>query len=456
MTKNFDIIVIGLGPAGMAVSAMGSAMGLNVAVIEKNKLGGECLNVGCMPSKGILEHAKKAFLTQEKITPFEQIQKDLDYIVDWKVKDVFKDVTIIYEKAEFINKNTIKAGAQILTGKKIFIATGTEPFIPPIEGINDVDYLTNNNVFALKKVPKSMTIIGGGAIGSEMAQAFSRLGCKTTIVQFDKHLIPNGEEKAGRLLEEKLNEEGISIFNERKILKTYQDDENITIETDKGEKITSEKLLVAAGRKFTPEGLELSKAGIKTGKRGEILVDKYLRTTNKKIYAVGDCNGEILLSHAAMHQGMIALMNSMSPIKQDFRKSPIPWTVFTEPQVSHVGMTEKQLQNKKIKYDTIKTLYSDYGAAIVEDKTVGFVRVYVSKFGKIYGASIVGDGSGEMINEWTLAIQKGMNLIDIMMTAHSFPTMGFLTKRIGEEWMMSKMENPTLKKLIVFWNKIFT
>ncbi|MDD3150520.1 MAG: NAD(P)/FAD-dependent oxidoreductase, partial [Candidatus Gastranaerophilales bacterium] len=424
---------------------MAKGMGLNVCVVEKDKLGGECLNVGCMPSKGLLEHAKKALLSGQKANPFSEIQNDVDFIRDKKMVKTFEKVKIIKGVAEFVDKHTVKVNDTKVSAKKIFIATGTKPFIPSIDGIEDIEYLTNETIFSLEQVPKSITIIGGGAIGSEIAQAFAYLGSKVTIVQFDEYLVPVGDKKAGKLLESQFKKAGIDILNSRKITRAYINDRNVVIETDKADIISSEKLLIATGRKVDATALKLDNAGIKIGKRGEILANKYLLTNNKHIYAVGDCNGNIMLSHAAMHQGMIGLMNSMSPFKQDFRKFPIPWTVFTDPQVSHVGMTKKELVAKNIKFDTIDVAYKDYGAAIIEKKETGFVRVYATKFGKVLGVSIIGDGSGEMINEWTLAIQNNIGLAQIMLTAHSFPTMGFLSKRVAEEWAMKKFENPLLK-----------
>jgi pyruvate/2-oxoglutarate dehydrogenase complex dihydrolipoamide dehydrogenase (E3) component len=454
---DYDIITIGMGPAGMAVSAMGHAMGLKTLAIEKNKIGGECMNVGCIPSKALLRVAKKfnhAKLYAEKSpkapTPFEKIAEHIQYIGDKKTSKMLGNVKVILGKggAEFVDDHTVKVDHRRITAKRIFIATGTSPMIPPIEGIKDVEYLTNENMFLLKEVPKSMVIIGGGAIGTEMAQAFSRLGTKISIVHMDKHLIPIGDEEAGKLIEAEFEKEGIDVYSGRSIVKVYKKDDEICVKTKEGEVLRGEKLLVAAGRKIDLSALKLENAGVETTERGALKVNKYLQTNVKHIYGVGDCNGHILLSHAAMHQGMIALMNSFSLIKQNFKKFPVPWTVFTEPQVSYVGMSEKELKEKKIKYQTIRTEYADYGAAIAEEIPTGFVKVFASSMGKIYGVSIVGEGSGEMINEWALAMHTKTRLHKMMMLAHSFPTMGFMTKRIAEIWMMGKMKNPILKKII--------
>lgn len=466
MKYQYDLACIGLGPAGMAVSVMASEMGLNVCAIEKNKVGGECMNIGCIPSKSLLTvgHLKSATsklqemgLTQSPPpiidAPFEKIQSYLDYIADKKTIKMFDKVDLLLGEgaAEFVDKHTLKVGEKTITAKRIFIATGTSPAIPPIPGIDSIDHiLTNENIFSLDQVPKSMTIIGGGAIGTEMAQAFSQLGTQCKIVQFDDFLIPNGDREAGELIEKELEKEGVEVFNSQKISSLEQREDEVILKTESGLELKSEKLLVAAGRKINLDLLKLENAKIKHDGR-KILVDKKFRTSAKNVYAVGDCNGQILLSHAAMHQGMFAIMNAVSPFRM-FQKSNyiIPWTVFTTPQVSYVGQTEKELRSKKIKYQTIKVKYEDYGAAIAENLGVGFVKVFVSAAGKVYGASIVGDGSGEMINEWALIIQNNIRMHKVMFLAHSFPTMGFLSKRVSEEWMMKKMKSKPIQSMCKF------
>ncbi len=464
--EKYDIIVIGMGPAGMAVSAMGSAMGLNVLAVENHKVGGECLNCGCIPSKALLKAGEVNYIAQnlkkygikstvETIAelPLEVVREKINSINNKKFMKVFEKVKLITNQgmAEFVNKNTIKVGDNEYTAKKIFIATGTEPFIPPIPGINDVEYLTNVNIFEQKDVPKSMTIIGGGAIGSEMAQAFSRLGTKIKIVQMDKYLIPTGDEDTGRVLEEQFKKEGIEVYNETKIIKIEKKNNMVLVHTDKGV-FESEKLLVATGRKPNIVGLKLENAGIKYEKRG-ITVDEYMRTNIKNVYAVGDCNGLALLSHAAMHQGMLALMNAINPLPFfKFKRSKylVPWSVFTKPEVARVGMNEREAQEKGIKYIVIKKEYKEYGRTVADGHPEGFIKVIASKSGKIYGATIVGESASELIHEWALAIYKKATLFDIMMMQHSFPTISLINKMVAEQWMMEKMESKFLRKIIKF------
>ena len=465
MKYDFDLICIGLGPAGMAVSAMGAEMGLKVCSIEKHKIGGECMNVGCIPSKALLRisnfrHSASKLREMGLMNgempnikaPFSKIAGHLDYISNKKTLKMFDKVTLILNEgpASFVDPHTVSVGGRSFAAQRIFIATGTEPMMPPIDGISAINVLTNLNIFNLTEVPDSMTIIGGGAIGCELAQAFSRLGSKCAIVQMDDFLIPSGDKEAGKLLEDVFKKEGIDVYNSREITSLKNEGDVICLRTNDGLCIKFEKLLMAAGRKVALDGLKLDNAGVKYTRKG-IEVDAKYRTSVKHIYAVGDCNGGIMFSHAAMHQGMFAIMNAVSPFAMfKYKNHVIPWTVFTEPQISYVGMREEDIKNRGIKYETIIAKYEDYGAAIAENVGIGFIKVFATKFGRVLGASIVGEGSGEMINEWALIIQKKIRLHSILFLAHSFPTMGFLSKRIAEIWMMNKMNNPRIKRLFGF------
>jgi pyruvate/2-oxoglutarate dehydrogenase complex dihydrolipoamide dehydrogenase (E3) component len=441
---DYDIIVIGLGPAGMAVSIMGSEMGLKVCGIEKNKIGGECMNVGCIPSKSLISMAKRGLPYPH---PFQKIQEYISYINDKKTMKMFQKVELLLGKGEasFIDKHTVAIGEKNISAKKIFICTGTRPQVPLFPGVENIKYLTNENIFNLEKIPKSMIIVGGGAIACEMAQAFARLGTTITIIIRGPRLMWRENKEATDIIEQTFIEEGITILREQTPALFEQKKNSIIMHTDKNEPVKAEQVLFACNRKMNFKSLKLDNAKIKYSDK-RITVNNHLQTNIKNIYAVGDCNGHYQLSHAAMHQGMIALMHNMHFSKK-FKKFVVPWTVFTEPQFSHVGMNEKQLKEKNIKYDTIKVNYSDYGAAIAEDVPKGFVKVFVSSLGKIYGAYIIGKGSGEMINELGLAIQKKIRIHDIMMLQHSFPTMSFLIKRVSEEWMMKKMQSEFIKKM---------
>lgn len=468
MKYDYDLLCIGLGPAGMAVSIMGSEMGLKVCAVEKSHIGGECMNVGCIPSKALLQIARHRHFTTklaalglsavaapEPVNPFEKIQAHLRYISEKKTIGMFKKVDLLLGQgaAEFVDPHTVQVGERKISARRFFIATGTKPMILPCEGANDIDYLTNENLFTLDKVPASLIVKGGGAIACEMAQAFARLGCKVSLLQRSKHILSKLDPAAAAVVEESLRRDGVELYTGRLAKSVRREGGEIVLTTDQGEEIRAEKVLEAVGRKHDYSTLQLQNAGVELNDNGSIRVNRYLQTACKHIYAVGDCNGHHLFSHAAMHQGMIAIMNAMMPwpMKRDFTKYAVPYTVFTEPQLSGVGATAAELTAAGQKYETVTVRYADYGAAIAEEVPDGFVTAYIGQTGRILGASIVGEGSGEMINEWALAVQKKLRITDVMFLQHSFPTMGFLSKRVAETWMMGKMNSTLLKRACRFF-----
>jgi len=452
-----------MGPAGMAVSAMAVKLGLSVLGIEKNKIGGECLNCGCIPSKALLKagemrkvmenlehYGMHAAEKPEVNDPLRIVREKVDLINGPKTMKTFDKVELVLGQgdAEFVDSKTVRVGGKEYRGKKIFIATGTEPMIPPIEGLDQVEKLTNVNLFEQKEIPESLMIIGGGAIGSEMAQAFSRLGSKVIVAHMDPHLIPAGDKQAGDLLQKMFEEENIEVYNQTAISKVEQVDGQIVTHTDKGVFKTS-RILVAAGRKPVFDGLKLENAGVKFTKRG-ITVNQRLQTNRRNIYAIGDCNGISLFSHAAMHQGMLALMNALNPTPfKKFKNSDfiVPWSVFTKPEIAEVGMSEEQARAAGIKFKVIRSDYADYGRTIADGQPEGFVKVVTNDKGKIFGATVVGESASELIHEWTMAMQYKHSLFDIMMTQHSFPTISLMNKRAAESWLMGLAEKPWLQKL---------
>ena len=281
-----------------------------------------------------------------------------------------------------------------------------------------------------------------------MAQAFTRLGTKVSLIHMDPHLIPLGDAEAAQLLEESFLDEGIAVHNGANI-------ENVSIEGGQvvvkaGDIVLkSDRLLVAAGRKPLLEPLKLDNAGIGYTKKG-ITVDSYLRTNRRHIYAVGDCNGQNLFSHAAMHQGMLALMHSLSPLSLPILKREryaVPWSVFTEPEVAQVGLTEKQAREKGLKVEVVKKDFRTYGRTVADGHPDGFIKIVTDSRGRIHGATIVGENASELIHEWTMAIQYKKKMHHVMMMQHSFPSVSMINKMVAEEWMMKKMKTPWVQKL---------
>ncbi|MCM1512387.1 MAG: NAD(P)/FAD-dependent oxidoreductase [Oxalobacter formigenes] len=449
--KKYDVIVIGLGPAGMAVADMATETGKEVLLVESRQIGYENNQTGCIPSQTAPFSPDKNPILSEH---FSSLNADIRHIRDNRIMSLANKADILLGKgaAFFVSKDTIRVSNEEYTGEHIFIATGTRPFIPPIAGLRQIDYLTNENLFKLKQIPKSLTLIGGGAIGCEMAQAFARAGCQCTIIHDRPRLLPKGEPDAAKMLEHRFMQMGIRIRHSCVIAHILKrENGHIAIRTRNGLELESEKLMVAAGRSYDFSSLHLDNANVAYNRKG-IIVDDYLCTTNNHIYAVGDCNGSSQLSHSAMHQGILAFTNALAKpaLRKKYLRYPLPWTVFTDPQISHAGKTSVELESDSIDYEIMETRYSDHNPALVEKGKEGYIRVYCSPSGHIHGVSIVGPHSDEMIHEWATAMQHGVGLHDLMMTMPSFPVMGSLIKRIGETWIKEKKQPGLIKKLLRF------
>lgn len=468
--KQVDYAVIGLGPAGMACTLMAHSMGVKVTAIERRKIGGECLNYGCIPSKALIKACKVKYWAENsdilgfkpsKLEPqsvFKRV-RDVVYTVNHgKTVKMFEQVDLILGEGDavFEDDRVIRVGEKRIKAKKVFLCLGTTPRLPRnVPGFEKVDYLTNETVFDLDEIPSSIIVLGGGPIGCELGQCFSRLGAKVSIINNADRLLPRAEPEAGKLLEEVFKSEGIQVYNNAELASFDKQNGLIQLNLRSGETITAERLLVAIGRELDYSAMNLEKTGVEWTRQG-IKVNDWLETTNPHIYAVGDCNGYRLFTHSAMHQGMCAVMNSLIPgwlgfLKRRYKDYVVPWSVFTEPEVSSVGFTKTDLDRMGIKYDRVTVKYSDYGRSLADGSEVGFVTVYFKRGIRptILGALIVGENSSEMIQEWGLAIQKRLTLMDIMFLQHSFPTFGFLNKRVPETWMMHMMQgNNIIRKLV--------
>ncbi len=465
MRYEYDVCVIGLGPAGLAVSGVASELGLRVVAIEKRSVGGASVAAGCAPIRALLRaaHARHAVAglsdvglaatpMPSPVEPFRRIAERLPHIEEKALAALGKVRVIVREgPASFVDPHTVAVGGKRLTAKRVFVCVGSRPATPSIPGLGGLEYLTPETVLSLERVPESLVVIGGGAVGCEIGQAFHRLGSRVSIVHMDGHLLPHGDSDAGRLLEASFAREGIEVHNGRRISEVSSSGSSIAVRTNVGDTLRGERLLVAAGRSFDFADLELRRAGVEFSERG-IHVDATLRTTAHHVYAPGDANGTFFLPNAATHQGMLALVNSLAPapLRRAFRAYAVPRTVFTEPQVAHVGWLERDLKAHDMPYEAIETKVEDDGAAIVEGIPEGSLRVYASPSGRIYGARIVGEGAAEAINEWSLAIQNKLRLSRILFLQHSDPSTSSLSKRAAESWAARRAQDRLLQRLVKF------
>ena len=458
-----DLCVIGGGSGGLSVAAGAVQMGSSVVLIEGHKMGGDCLNYGCVPSKALLA-AGKAAHAMEAGAPFgiTPVAPTVDYA---RAKDHVREViagiephdsverfeslgcTVIQDYARFSDAKTVEAGGKQIQARRFIIATGSSPWTPPIPGLNEVGFHTNETIFELREKPKHLLVIGGGPIGLEMAQAHRRLGCEVTVLEAFKALGKDDPELTAIALEA-LRNEGIDIREGAKVASASRDGDQVTLEIEGQAPVTGDVILAAVGRRANVDKLNLEGAGIKTN-RASIVVDKGLRTSNRKVYAIGDVAGGLQFTHVAGYQAGLVIRSTLFRMPVTNRTDHIPWATYTDPEMAHVGMTEAGAQ--KAHGDKLEVLRFDYAEndrARAELKTKGLIKVMVVK-GRPIGASIVGAAAGEQISLWALAISKGLKIADMAGFVAPYPTMSELSKRAAGSYYTPRLfQNDRLKWIL--------
>lgn len=472
MFKKYDynLIVIGGGAAGLVSSYIASAVKAKVLLVEKNKMGGDCLNYGCVPSKAIIKTAsvldtiKKAsshgIKTGDVQFNFEDAMKRVhDKIKAIEPHDSVERYTnlgvdCIVGNAKLIDKHTVKIDGKIHTGKNIIIATGAQPFIRNIDGIENSNYLTSETIWELKKLPKEFVIIGGGPIGCELAQTFARLGSNVTIINRGNSIMSNFDNDVIDVVETTFKNENINIINNAKIENINNNEINVN-----GQKIPFDNILIATGRMPRVENFGLEQIGIKTNKNKTIKVNQFLQTSVKNIYACGDVAGPYQFTHTAAHQAWYACVNSLFGFIKKFKVNYdiIPFCTFTDPEVSQVGISENYAIENNIKYDVYKYGIDDLDRAIVDSNDIGFVKVITKKNSdKILGVTIVGVHAGEIISEFIIAMKHNIGLNSILGTIHIYPTYSEANKYAAGIWKKASAKPyifKILKKLHSLWTK---
>lgn len=467
MCYDYDIVVIGGGAGGLVAATGAAALGAKTALIEKNKLGGDCTWYGCIPSKSLLKSAQVFSLTKRLkefgISSGAQNTYDSSLVMP-HVRGVIKKISAhhpaeVFEKRgikvffgspRFLDRNTIEFEGNKISAKRFIIASGSHPMVPPIEGLKDIGYLTNENVFDLAVLPKSLAVLGGGPIGMELSLAFARLGVDVSIIEmFDRLLVREDKEIADVLIDE-FKAEGIKIYTGKKAVRFSKDGGlvSITLE-DKDKKqsvVKDEKVLVAVGRAANVEGLDLEKAGVKYSNKG-VEVDATLRTSAKNIYACGDVAGPYQFSHMAEYQAIIAVGNALFPFKRKVDYSVIPWCTFTDPEVARVGLTEEEARVKFQNIKVYRSLYSGNDRAVTDIEEKGLAKVITDKKGCILGAHIVGANAGEIIHEYVLAKSSKLKIGNISSAIHIYPTLAQVVKRSADQYYIEMMNAGWLKGL---------
>jgi len=462
-----DICIIGAGSGGLSVAAAASQMGARVALVEKSRMGGDCLNTGCVPSKSLLAagHVAQSALEAAQFgvnldppeTDWLAVHRHVHEVIaaiapnDSQERFESLGVQVIRARASFIDRSTIKAGDQHIRAKFFVLATGSSPFVPPIEGLQDVPYFTNETIFDNSESIEHLLVVGGGPIGMEMAQAHCRLGAKATVMEMTR-LLPKDDPELTRIVIQNLSKEGIHFHEGGHNLKLKKTSNGIAAgcETKDGKQyVEGSHLLIATGRRANVKGMNLEAAGIRYSERG-IDVDARLRTSNRRVFAIGDVAGPYQFTHMASYQAGIATRNILFrlPAKVDY--SAVPWVTYTDPELAHVGMTEADAHARGIDTQILRWPFTENDRAKAERRAEGLVKVVTNKRGRILGASIVGLHAGELIQPWVLAISQHMKIGAMAGMIAPYPTLAEVNKRIAGGFYTSTLYGERMQKLVRF------
>jgi dihydrolipoamide dehydrogenase len=468
---DFNILVIGGGSAGLVSAYIAAAVKAKVGLIEKHKMGGDCLNSGCVPSKALIRSAKMLnYFKRSQEFGIDALPIKLDFAkVMERVQRVVAEVAphdsierytalgvdCITGEARIMSPFEVEVNGKILTTKNIVVATGASPLIPPIPGLRDIAFLTSDNIWSLRTLPPRLIVLGGGPIGCELAQSFARFGSAVTIVEMAPRIMVREDSDVSDFVTKKFESEGIQVLANHKALKVEKEAKVLVCESaGKEVRIAFDEILIALGRKANVKGFGLEELGVELSDRGTVATDEFLRTTNfPNIYACGDVAGPFQFTHTASHQAWYVAINALfSPFrkfKADYRV--IPWCTFTDPEVARVGINEQEAREKKIEYTVSKYGIDDLDRAIAEGEAHGFVKVLTPPGSdKVLGVTIVGDHAGDIIAEYVAAMKHGFGLNKILSTIHIYPTLAEANKYAAGVWKRANAPKKALEWLSKF------
>jgi pyruvate/2-oxoglutarate dehydrogenase complex dihydrolipoamide dehydrogenase (E3) component len=463
--EKYDLAIIGAGSGGLSLASVSAQAGLKTVLFEGHKMGGDCLNYGCVPSKSLLAVAKQCWQARQTeklgcqfnqksldmVAVMKTVQQKIDHIAVHDSVERFEGlgVTVISEYASFLDEHTLKAGDKAYQAKTIVIATGSSPFVPPIHGLDSVPYLTNETVFSLREKPKHMLIIGGGPIGCEMAQAFAMLGVPVSLFEADQMLRFDDRQAVGSL-QDVMKEHGVSFYLQSKVEQIAQKGKAIEVTYSlNGQQHTElgSHVLVAVGRKPNIDRLNLNNAGVIT-ERGSIQVDKRLRTAQKHIYAIGDVIGQQQFTHVAnAHAGVVFRQIAFKlPAKWD--STYLPSVTYTHPELAQIGLTEQQCQAKGIACSVIQSAFVDNDRAVAEGATEGIIKVVINDKGQALGVTILGLHAGELVLPWVQLMREKRSLRSMTDAIFPYPTLNEISKRVAGQYYAPKLFSPFAKRVI--------
>lgn len=469
--KRYNLVVIGAGTAGLVTAAGAAGLGAKVALVERELMGGDCLNVGCVPSKGLISSARIAAIVRDAgdfgVHVPDGVRVDFDFAMERMRRlraqispndsvQRFADlgIDVFLGAGEFIDKNTVKVGDAKLRYKKAVICTGARAAAPPIPGLDTVNYLTNETVFSLTELPKRLGVIGAGPIGCELAQSFARFGSEVLLVEATHGILPREDQDAATIVQKSLVQDGVKLLCCGRELKlSPADNERVRMSVTSHDNEYDEvvdALLVAVGRAPNVAGIGLETVGVDFSKQG-IKVNDRLQTTNPRIYAAGDVCSPYKFTHAADFMARKVIQNALFMGRAKASSLVIPWATYTSPEIAHVGMYPHDAKEQGIEIDTFTQEFADVDRAILEGDDEGFVRVHVKKgTDKIVGATVVASNAGDMIGELSLAMTCNIGLGTVANAIHPYPTQAEAIRKVGDQYNRTRL-TPFVKSAFNRW-----
>jgi dihydrolipoamide dehydrogenase len=466
------MLVIGAGAGGLVSSYIAAAVKAKVTLVEKHLMGGDCLNTGCVPSKALIRSAKFAYEANnaekfgyEKVNAqanFSKVMERVHNVIqqvephDSVERYTKLGVNCVQGTAKIISPWEVEIDGKKVTTQNIVVATGARPLVPAIPGLQDLDYLTSDTLWQITELPEKLLVLGGGPIGCELTQSFSRLGSEVTQIEMADHLLIREDLEVSKLLEEQFTQEGINLLLGWKAISFHKENGQQSVKLIKGKQekeLAFDKVILALGRVANTKGFGLEELGVENSEHGTIAVNEHLQTNFPNIYAVGDVAGPYQFTHFAAHQAWYAAVNALfgrfKKFKADY--SVIPAATYTYPEVAKVGLNEQDAKQQDISYEVTKFELEELDRAIAEGATKGFIKVLtVPGKDKILGATIVGEHAGELLAEFTLAMKHGLGLNKILGTIHAYPTMMEANKYVAGEWKRNHAPEKVLSYLEKF------
>ncbi len=462
-----DLCIIGAGSGGLSVAAAAAMMQVPVVLIEKHRMGGDCLNVGCVPSKALIAAAKQAAIMRDvEAFGFAPVEIKPAYNrVNTHVKQVIAGIspvdsedrfralgaTVIKGEARFVDRRTVQVGDQLIRARRFVIATGSTPAIPPIPGLDKAPYLTNESLFDLVRRPLKLVVLGAGPIGMEMAQAHARLGSEVIVLE-PNAVLGREDPEAARLVRLALERDGVTFRTGITVKAVSGTGERLKVliaAAGKDESIDCSHILVATGRKPTTQGLDLDKAGIAVSDKG-ITVSAKLKSSNRRVYAIGDVIGPPQFTHRANYHAGLVIRNALFRLPVRSSDALMPRVTFTEPEIAAIGLSEQEAFQRGADTRVLRWPFAENDRAQAERRTEGFIKAMVDGKGRILGVVIAGHNAGELLTPWTLAMANRLKITAMTGITLPYPTYSEVSKRVATSFLLPKLRSPVLQKVLRF------